>query len=374
MRVFELGRDLPSPMIHLHPQPDAALAARLSTLPGLLPEHDPRWLRVLADGLDHRTYALVAEAKPADASPRASAGSSRVTGYLPLALVRSALFGRFLVSLPYLNRAGLVAADDATARALLAEAMKLADRHNVQYLELRHAKPADASPRASAGSPLFTHEKSDKVRMVLDLPADEAALSKAVGAKVRNQVKKGDRFDLALTWGGLDVLDRFYDVFAVNMRDLGTPVYPQKLFAAILEHFRGEAELAVVTHVQQPVAVALLVHQQGQTQVPSASSLRTFNHTSANMWMYHRLLLRAIEHGSATFDFGRSTPASGTYQFKRQWGCREEPTTWQYVLRRGELDAVRPDSPKMQRRIAAWQRLPVWVTRLVGPSIVRGIP
>ena len=90
--------------------------------------------------------------------------------------------------------------------------------------------------------------------------------------------------------------------------------------------------------------------------------------------MYHHLLCRAIERGAGRFDFGRSSEDSGTYRFKKQWGALPIPTVWQYHVRRGDINAVRPDSPKYKRRIETWQKLPVWVTRLVGPSIVRGIP
>ncbi len=92
------------------------------------------------------------------------------------------------------------------------------------------------------------------------------------------------------------------------------------------------------------------------------------------MWMYHKLLERAIERGSEEFDFGRSSTDSGTYRFKKQWGAKPQPTVWQYHLRHGDIDAVRPDSPKYRRRIETWQKLPVWLTRLIGPPIVRGIP
>lgn len=323
-------------------------------------EHDPRWLDVLDRGLGHQTMAVIA---------RAGGATSTISGYLPLALVKSRLFGRFLVSLPYLNRAGVVAVDASARAELVDQAAALADRFDAQYLELRHGP-------ATLDHPSLTQSRTDKVLMLLDLPADADTLWKGFDAKVRNQVRKGEKAGLSLRWGGAELLEDFYAVFSVNMRDLGTPVYARKLFRAILEHFPREAELAVVDHGGQPVAAALLVHDplRRQTQAPSASSLRAMSHTNANMWMYAKLLERAIERGSRAFDFGRSSPDSGTYRFKKQWGARPLPTTWQYHIRHGEIGAMRPSDPKMQRRIAAWQKLPVWITRLVGPSIVRGIP
>lgn len=332
-------------------------------------EHDPRWLAVLRESLGHRPLSLAA---------RDGAGNFR--GWLPMVSVSSRLFGRFLVSLPYLNRGGVVADDLQTAAALLDEADSLAARMRVQYLELRQ-------PGEPLRHPMLNARREDKVNMLLDLPSDDdpESLWSAIGSKVRNQIRKGDKNDLAIRFGGAELLDGFYDVFAENMRDLGTPVYPRKLFASILDRFADEAELVLVTCGGAPAAGALLLHWRthaaapqrracGMTQIPSASCLRRFNATNANMWMYHRVLLRAMERGSARFDFGRSTPDSGTYRFKKQWGATPEPTTWQYHVRHGELGMMRPDHPKMRRRVEAWQRLPVWVTRMVGPRIVRGIP
>jgi hypothetical protein len=35
---------------------------------------------------------------------------------------------------------------------------------------------------------------------------------------------------------------------------------------------------------------------------------------------------------------------------------------------------MRADNPRYRRLIRVWQRLPVWVTRCLGPQVVRGIP
>lgn len=353
--------------IQIHEQLDASL---LSEIRGFLQDRaaksqvsgdlDPRWLSVLANALDHRTFVITARIE------------NQLVGYLPLALVTSRLFGRFLVSLPYLNLAGVMTDDDVIAQALITEATDLARVHDVQYLELRHG---DGHTHDK-----LTQQRDEKVRMVLDLPEDADTLWNNLKAKVRNQIRKGDKFDLSIHWGGMDLVDDFYNVFAINMRDLGTPVYPRKLFTQIVSMFPQTAEFAVVRHEGQAIAGALLIHDPirhsgvGVTQVPSASTLRNFNHTNANMWMYHHLLCRAIERGASQFDFGRSSEDSGTYRFKKQWGALPIPTVWQYHVRRGDINAVRPDSPKYRRRIETWQKLPVWVTRLVGPSIVRGIP
>ena len=99
------------------------------------------------------------------------------------------------------------------------------------------------------------------------------------------------------------------------------------------------------------------------TEVPTASSLREFNPTCANMLMYWHLLDRAVDRGQAVFDFGRSTPDGPTFKFKKQWGAVPHPAAWQYHVREGDGGDMRPDNPRYQRAIRLWQRLPVRLTR-----------
>jgi FemAB-related protein (PEP-CTERM system-associated) len=322
-------------------------------------EHDPAWLDILKSALRHKTSVLL------------DWRGKTLAGALPLALTRSPLFGKHLVSLPYVNRAGLLTADHESAHTLVEHAARLAEQHDARYLELRHHGDA-------FDSDAFTHCRNEKSRMLLDLPANSDELWTSLKAKVRNQVRKGEQADLRISFGRDELASGFYSVFATNMRDLGTPVYPRKLFLAMLEYLGDRCEIALVTTEDIPVAGAILVHDRFSdhaiTQVPSASCLRQFNHLNANMWMYCQLLNRAIAQGSAQFDFGRSSEGSGTYRFKSQWGAQPLPTPWQVALRRGSLSDARPDDPRNRKRIEQWQKLPVWVTKAIGPTIVRGIP
>jgi FemAB-related protein (PEP-CTERM system-associated) len=322
---------------------------------GALPlSRHPAWLRVLEQGLGHTCYGIEA------------VEGEQIRGVLPLAYVSSFLFGRFLVSLPYLNYGGVRADDAETAALLIDEAVRLADRLSVRYLELRDEQPLE--------HPRLAQRMSTKVHMRLPLPGQSDILWKALSAKVRNQVRKGEKSQLTVAWGGIERLPEFYAVFSRNMRDLGTPAYGKRLFKSILAEFPDRAELCVVKAAETPIAGALLLHGWGVTEVPSASSLRSHNHTCANMLMYWHLLRRAIERGQTTFDFGRSTRDSSTYRFKEQWGAKEAAAEWQYYVRRGTIGDMRPDNPRYQRMIRIWQRLPVALTRWLGPRIVRGIP
>lgn len=317
---------------------------------------DPAWLVVLEQGLGHVPYCLEAKV------------GGRTCGLLPLAFVRSRLFGRFLVSLPYVNYGGVLANSTETARRLAARAVLLADELDVRYLELR-GEPADLVEHAA-----LVPRMGNKVHMRLTLPGQVDELWRRLDGKVRNQVRKGERNALKVAWGGEELLSDFYTVFSRNMRDLGTPVYGRSLFRSILRQFPDRAELCVTRFGRLPVAAALLLHGRGVSEVPSASSIRAYNSTNANMLMYWQMLRRAVERGQRTFDFGRSSPASNTYRFKEQWGAEPALAAWQYYVRDGDPGDMRPESPRYRHLIRLWQRLPVCWTRWLGPRIVRGIP
>jgi len=151
-------------------------------------------------------------------------------------------------------------------------------------------------------------------------------------------------------------------------------VYGVELFEEILTTFPGSAEICVVKDNEQPVATALLLHGWGITEVPTASSLKEYNPSSANMLMYWHLLQRAIERGQQVFDFGRSTTDANTFRFKKQWGAEPEAAIWQYRIFKGDVGEMRPENPRYQRAISIWQKLPLGLTRILGPRIVRGIP
>jgi FemAB-related protein (PEP-CTERM system-associated) len=314
----------------------------------------PAWLMVLRDGLDHTPYCLEA------------VEDGETKGLLPLADVRSTLFGRFLVSLPFVNYGGVEADDEPSARRLIDGAVELAERLDVQYLELRHER--------APSHPSLIQRSEQKVHMRLDLPGSTDQLWSRLSSKIRNQVRKGQKSGLTVHWGRDDLLKDFYDVFSRNMRDLGTPVYGAKLFRSVLGRFPERSELCVVRLGSVPVAASLVLHGWGISEVPSAGSLRSYNHTCANMLMYWHILERAVQRGQTTLDFGRSSPDSNTFRFKKQWGAVPLRAQWQYHLRRGGTEDMRPDNPRYARLVRLWQRMPVWLTRWIGPRIVRGIP
>lgn len=311
------------------------------------------WKRIFEHAFGHQTIRLVARRE------------GIVVGVLPVVDFRSWLFGRFLVSLPFVNYGGVLASDAVAARALLDEAAVLASTLKARHVEMRHCR------RQFDHLPVRSH----KVAMRLSLEADPDAMWRRLDRKVRNQVRKAEKSGLTAKMGGLEHLDDFYAVFARNMRDLGTPVYSKRFFAEVLGTFPDRTRLVLVYSGRRVVAGALSLSYRGSMEVPWASSLREYSAFCPNNLLYWTAISQAIRDGMTRFDFGRSTPDAGTYHFKRQWGAEPEPLYWEYALgERAGLPDQGPANAKFAVFIRLWKRLPVALTTIVGPSIVRVIP
>ena len=211
--------------------------------------------------------------------------------------------------------------------------------------------------------------------MVLPLVDTPERQWERLDRKVRNQVRKGEKSDLAVQVGGAELADDFYDVFAHNMRDLGTPVYSRALFVDVLTTFRATSRAFVVRHQGRPVAASIVLWHQGGAEVPWASALRSANALSANVFLYWHMLKFCVEQGLGTFDFGRSTPNEGTFLFKKQWGAQPHGLVWEYWTPPGApVPNLSPKNPKFDLAIRVWQRLPLPVASALGPHIVRSLP
>ncbi|WP_282756062.1 GNAT family N-acetyltransferase [Desulfuromonas thiophila] len=301
----------------------------------------------------------------------------RLRGVLPFSVFRCRPLSNYLISLPYCD-AGGVLADDAEMAALLLQRSRLLALQAEAGWQLR-----SLTPQADAGA-----NHSDKARLVLELPSTMQELLAGLKAKVRSQVNKPGRDGLKVRFGAAELLDDFYRIFAENMRDLGSPVHHRRWFAALLAAYGCRAQIAVVdTPAGEPAAAAILLLHPVTAVVPWASCLRRFNHLNANMLLYRGLLSRAIEQGCQRFDFGRSTPGSGTWRFKLQWGAEPQPLYW-YQLRSSELLAApaASDPPAQSAGLARrlvpvgrqlaetlWTRMPLPAANVLGPAIRKHI-
>jgi FemAB-related protein (PEP-CTERM system-associated) len=316
-------------------------------------DHLWRWREVFGSVFGHESAYLAARR-----------GES-IVGVLPLVQFRSRLFGRFLVSVPFLNYGGILSADAAAGTALLASATEVAQRFGASHVELRHTH------RQFTEIPARQH----KLKLTRPLPPTADVLWTTVDRKVRNQVRKAQKDGLTAEHGHAELLDDFYAVFSRNMRDLGTPVYPKRLFIETSRLFGADLFVYAVRVGKLAVAAAIAVRFRDVMIVPWASSLREHRQHCPNMLLYWTMLEDAVRRKATTFDFGRSTRDAGTHHFKLQWGADETPMQWEYVLlTRATAPDHGPYNPKFAAAIAAWQWLPLWFANAVGPTIVRNIP
>ncbi len=308
--------------------------------------------RVIADSFGHPAHYLAAVN-----------AEGRVRGLLPLIEMNSRLFGHFLVSVPYFNYGGVVAESREARDALLAAAAERASSLGVEHIEYRHTRDDLELPA-----------RSEKVAMIRPLPDSAETLWRDIGSKLRAQINKARRNELATRIGREELVEDFYRVFARNMRDLGTPVYGIELFRNMLKYC-SSSYIVCVYRNGQPVSGGFLLGWRNTLEIPWASTLREANRFDANMLLYWTVLESAIERGYALFDFGRSSKGASTWRFKKQWGAQGEDLYWHYWLPEGqELPALNPNNPRFRLMVAAWKRLPVAIANLIGPGIVKYIP
>ncbi|MDE2261049.1 MAG: FemAB family PEP-CTERM system-associated protein [Gammaproteobacteria bacterium] len=289
-----------------------------------------------------------------------------MAGVLPLVEQSSVLFGRFLVSLPFVTYGGILADDSGVATALAARACDLARERRADHLELRHTEPLPAPSLA---------ERLDKVSMVLSLPRTEQALAAQLGAKLRSQIRRGERERLELLWGGEERIADFYRVFAPAMHALGTPVYSRRFFEIAYDALRDFSSILVIRMRGIAHAGAILVRHGDSVEVPWAVASPEAKRASVNMRMYWELLRRACAAGAEEFDFGRSSVGSGTYRFKAQWGASPRQLYWHYWLPAGApIPKLNPSNPKYAGAAALWRHMPLWCANALGPRIVRHLP
>ena len=211
--------------------------------------------------------------------------------------------------------------------------------------------------------------------MRLALPSSPDDLWKSFPSKLRSQVRKPQKSGMNIRVGREDELDSFYHVFSVCMRDLGTPVYPKCFFRNILERFPESTWICSVYLDKAPMASGFLVAFKDRLEIPWGASLRRYNPLSPNMLLYWSCLEFACKQGFRVFDFGRSTTGESTYRFKEQWGAVPFPMYWHYwIANDGTIPEINPHNPRYRLAIGMWKKLPIPLTNLLGPSIVRNIP
>jgi FemAB-related protein (PEP-CTERM system-associated) len=312
--------------------------------------HKAGWKTVIERAYGHSTYFLYAEE------------AGEIIGILPVGHIKSRLFGNSLVSNPFCVYGGAVAASDDVRRALEQFAVELGRELQVDYLELRN-REASGSGRPTKGL-YVTFRKS------LD-PDPENNLS-AVPRKQRAMIRKGISAGLKSVRD--PGVDRLYDAYAESVRNLGTPVFPKRYFEILKAVFGNSCEILSVEHGGKVVASVMNFYFRNEVLPYYGGGTDAARDLKANDFMYWEVMRRAVENGVRVFDYGRSKEGTGSYRFKTHWGFEPEPLHYEYeLINARSVPDINPLNPKYRLFIAAWQKLPLPVSKIVGPLLSRSL-
>lgn len=319
------------------------------------PYHLFGWQEAVLTAYGHEPCYLLAESH------------NKLVGVLPLIILKIPLLGKRPVSLPFCDLGGPLADSTEIATALkhfASTEIKL----NIADIEFRE----NGNVISNANSVLA----GQKVRMILTLPDNSQELFKTFKSKLRSQINKAKKngltYILATGSEKQNLLNEFYQVIAINMRLLGSPVHSKKWFKKICEKYGSNCIVSIVYHNKMPVAGGIVLISGSKASIPWASTIPKYNRLSPNMLLYWSLLENCCDHGITEFDFGRSTYGEGTYKFKAQWGCQPRLLNWQASNKSASTDSfqkhrLRPDLRKIAETI--WRRLPLKLTIFLGSFI-----
>ena len=313
--------------------------------------HRYGWKRLIESSYRYPGHYLVAER------------DGSLCGVLPLGEVKHLLFGHSLISVPFCVYGGALADDPDAQGALESRAMALAERLGVDHLEVRNQLPVRDD---------WLRKEGLYVTFRRAISEDHDANLSAIPRKQRAMVRKGIKAGLV---GEQDEgIDNLYQAYSESVRNLGTPVFPRQHFRAIRAEFGDDVDVITVRHEGRVVASVMNYYFRDQVLPFYGGGISAARNLAANDFMYWEVMRRAVDRGCRVFDFGRSKVDTGSYRFKKHWGFEPEPLNYEYFLVRAtEMPDLNPNNPKYRLFINAWKRLPVGVSRAIGPWLARGL-
>ncbi len=315
--------------------------------------HHIGWKHVIEDTYGHRPYYLMAEGD-----------DGRICGVLPMFLVRSVSFKKRLISVPFAPYGGVCGDDAGVQDALVREAIKLGQKSGVSYCEFR-----DRDMRNMYGG---CRPTAYYVTDIVDLSPGMDTVWNAINKNVKRKINKGKKSGLSFNINeGRDAVLGFYDLYAVTMSRLGTPVHKASFFENIRKHFPHTVFIANV-EFEGKVISSLYLLKYGNTMIYGwGASLPEYLKLSPNAYNYWCSMNFACRQGLTRFDFGRSLIDSGNYHFKEGWGAAEIPIIHHYYP---PANAAAPPQSEYQKFAALWSRLPIMMARAIGPELRKYVP
>ncbi len=313
--------------------------------------HKAGWKEVIEKAFGHKTYFLYVEKQ------------GKITGILPLVHVKSMLFGNSLSSCAFCVYGGVVADDEESYAELDKKACELAAELGVDYLEMRNR--TQTTPDRPYKELYVTFRK--------ELDEDEEKNMLAIPRKQRAVIRKGIKAGLN---SEIDQeIDRFYLAYSESVRNLGTPVFAKKYFSILKQVFKEQCEiLTVVNKEGQLIASVMNFYFKDEVLPYYGGGTQNARSVQGNDFMYWEVMRRAVAKGIKIFDYGRSKEGTGSYRFKKHWGFEPKPLYYEFHLVKADsIPDINPLNPKYQIFIAAWKRLPLSVSQIVGPWLAKDL-
>lgn len=312
--------------------------------------HRAGWKRIIEEVFGHPTWFLYAER------------NGVIEGVLPLAQIKSVLFGNTLMSLPFCVYGGVAANSDEAMTALTEAAQKKSELLRVDALEFRNQQSCNTG---------WAH-KDLYVTFRKEIDPDPDINLKNIPRKQRAMVRKGIKAGLESRWD--DGEDCFYDAYSQSVHALGTPVFSRKLFKQLREEFGNDCRILTITKDGRTVASVMNFYFRDEVLPYYGGGTSEARALKGNDFMYWELMRRSAESGIRIFDYGRSKQGAGSYSFKKNWGFEPEPLHYEYYLVNAkEIPEVNPMNPKYQMFIKLWRKFPLPVTQWLGPHIVKNL-
>ena len=307
------------------------------------------WQKVFSRALNHPTHYFIAK------------DNGTVVGLLPLVHVKSLLFGNTLSSIAFGSYGGAIADNAEIARALEQRAIELGESLGVGSVEFRYLHATDQDrPR-----------KDLYERFVKPIAATEDENMQAIRSKQRNVIRKGIKKGLALKE---DSCDAFYDIYAESVRNLGTPVFPRKLFQTMLDVFPEHLEIVTAHLNDEPVSSAMVYYFKHEVCPYYWGGRYIARSLAGNDFLAWQIICRAAERGITQFDFGRSKKDTGSRQWKINLGFEPEQLNYEYeLIRDTQMPDINPMNPKYRIFVDTWKKLPLPVASAVGPIISKNL-
>jgi CelD/BcsL family acetyltransferase involved in cellulose biosynthesis len=321
--------------------------------------YHPTWLELIAKLYGYTVIPLTT-----------TNDAGEISGYLPLCLMQSPLTGRRLVSLPFSDHCPMLVESERDANNLIEQAVALASRHKVRYLELRTGTNGALAGRTDmVQGDLY-------VRWVLPLTSDPDALWPQLRKPIQHQIKKSRKLGVQIRTAESheDVAHYYRMHLQTRSKKHGMPAQPQRYFLEAWDAFAQHDMMQVLlAEYEGHVIAGMVLFAAGATvRYAYGASDEQYLHLAPNNLLMWTAMTWGGTHGYQELDMGRTASDNeGLMEFKRRWGATKEPLPYYYHPQIDGLAATSEQSQKFRILTACWRKLPLQVAGPLGGYLYR---